>query len=478
MPVVSSATAVTILASPSRLTSSRISRVTNRKIELNRRIETRGTRVAVVGLGYVGLPLSVAIAEAGMTVVGIDVSPERVEAIAAGVSPIADVDSDVLCRLVESRSLTATTDVSKLAEVDVVLIAVPTPIDEQRVPDLSSVTAAAQVVAEHVRPGALVVLESTTYPGTTEEVVIPEFVARGFVPGLDLFVGYSPERIDPGNQKWHVDNTPKVVSGLTRDCLELTQAFYSTFVQRVVPVSTLGTAEITKLFENVFRIVNIALVNEFQGICESFGIDVWEVIEACSTKPFGFMPFYPGPGLGGHCVPVDPFYLAWKAHERQVPTEFIELAGRVNSEIAGRVVHKVSGLLNEAGKAMSSARIGVIGVAYKKNTADVRESPAIRIVEMLTGAGAEVSYHDPHVARFSPDGISMKSQPLTAAYLAAQDCVVILADHGSIDWQLITRHADVVLDTRNVLRRAVDKPPSRGEVGAAPPPELPARPLV
>ena len=306
-------------------------------------------------------------------------------------------------------------------------------------------------LAAVMRQGALVVLESTTYPGTTEEVVIPAFRSHGFRPGVDIFFGYSPERIDPGNPVWNVTNTPKVVSGLTKDCLEMTVALYSTVVDALVPVSNLKTAEITKLFENVFRIVNIALVNEFQVICDSFGIDVWEVLQACATKPYGFMPFYPGPGLGGHCVPVDPFYLAWKAREKRVNTEFIELAGRINANTPGYVVGKVARTLNLSRKAVNGSRVTLLGVAYKKNTADVRESPAIRIVELLHREGAVVSYHDPHVPAFTVNGLALSSHPCSAEFLAAQDCILVVTDHDAIDWTLVLQYAPMVVDTRNVL---------------------------
>jgi nucleotide sugar dehydrogenase len=414
--------------------------------QLAGRIGSRQARVVVVGLGYVGLPLAVAAAEAGFKTAGIDTAPERAEAISQGRSPIDDVQSERLA------SITASTDYSAAAEADIAVITVPTPIDEYRVPDLSAVSASARGLAARMKPGSLVVLESTTYPGTTEEVVVPAFRERGFRPGEDLFVAYSPERIDPGNRTWTLTNTPKLVAGLDDDSLDLASAFYGTFVERLVPVSTLATAEIGKLFENIFRIVNIALVNEFQVICDRFGIDVWEVIAACSTKPYGYMPFYPGPGLGGHCVPVDPFYLAWKAREKNVNTEFIELAGRINAVMPQYVASKLSAILNRAGKPMRNANVGVIGVAYKKNSADARESPAIRLIELLDEAGALVSYHDPNVPSFEAGGRGLASQALTPAYVDAQDCLVVIADHDAIDWEVV-RQARAVLDTRDVLRR-------------------------
>jgi UDP-N-acetyl-D-glucosamine dehydrogenase len=439
----------------------------SRKIALASKIEKRRAKVVVVGLGYVGLPLAVAIAGAGHRVVGIDLNPAKVSLVNQGRCDIDDVDPALLKSLVASGHLSASSDYRSAADADVAVVAVPTPIDEHRVPDLMFVRAAAEGLAGAVPAGCLVILESTTYPGTTEEVLLPPFRERGFVPGKDLFVGYSPERIDPGNTTWNVSNTPKVVAGLTRDCLDLTISFYGGFVERLVPVSTLRTAEITKLFENIFRIVNIALVNEFQTTCDGFGIDVWEVIDACATKPFGFMTFQPGPGLGGHCVPVDPFYLAWKARAMNINTEFIELAGRVNAGMPKYVLSKIDGLLNAKHQSLNGAHVSVLGVAYKKNTSDVRESPSIPLMELLASAGAHVTYHDPHVPALSVRDKDLKSEALTARYLATQDCTVIVADHDAIDWMLVLQYAPTVLDTRNVLGRL--RPESVRPVVAAPP---------
>jgi UDP-N-acetyl-D-glucosamine dehydrogenase len=330
---------------------------------------------------------------------------------------------------------------------------VPTPIDEHNVPILDAVRAASDSLASVMRPGSLVILESTTYPGTTEEIVVPSFTSRGLRPGDTIFIGYSPERIDPSNKVWNLTNTPKIVAGLTPQCLELVQAFYGSFVGKLVPVSDMKTAEITKLFENIFRVVNIALANELQVICDAFEIDVWEVIGACSTKPFGFMPFYPGPGLGGHCVPVDPFSLAYKARQKGVTAEFIELAGRVNAAMPGYVVNKVVRLLNSRRQALAGARIGLLGVAYKRNTSDVREAPAIKVLELLTAAGAAVSYHDPHVPELAAAGLLMRSEPELGRFLAAQDCVLVLTDHDATDWSLVKEHSNDVIDTRNAIGR-------------------------
>jgi UDP-N-acetyl-D-glucosamine dehydrogenase len=420
---------------------------------LRDRLEGRRARVAVIGLGYVGLPLSVAIAGAGFRVVGVDADERRVELVRRGRSHITDVSDTALSELVEAGRLHASSSFQAAAGVDVAVIAVPTPIDEHRTPDLSFVRSAVASVAEVLERQSLVVLESTTYPGTTEEIVAPALARRGFSPGADIFVGYSPERIDPGNRRFTLSNTAKVVSGLTPECLQLMATFYGSFVETIVAVSSLRTAEMTKLFENIFRIVNIALVNELQMTCDKFGIDVWEVIDACSTKPYGYMPFYPGPGLGGHCVPIDPFYLAWKARELRAQTEFIELAGRINATVPEYVVGKVVKALNAKRAPLSGSRVGVLGVAYKKNTSDVRESPATPVVEQLLAGGGLVSYHDPHVPVFEVDGDTLFSQPLTSEYLRAQDCILVVTDHDELDWPLVLRHATTVVDTRNALKR-------------------------
>ncbi len=421
--------------------------------ELLGKLNQRSATVAVVGLGYVGLPLGCALAEAGHRVIGIDLSTERVEGINAGQSHIEDVPPSQVRRLVQEKRLQATSEIEAAAKADVVIIAVPTPIDEYRVPDLGYVRAAALSLANVVGPGTLIVLESTTYPGTTEEVLVPAFIDRGFHPGVDLFVGYSPERIDPGNRDWDISTTPKVVSGLTQSCLELVVALYSSIVKTLVPVTSIRTAEIEKLFENIFRGVNIALVNEFQIICDAFGIDVWEVIRACSTKPYGYMPFYPGPGLGGHCVPVDPFYLAWKARQLNVNTEFIELSGRVNAKMPEYVVQKVERLLNSKQRALNGTKVGLLGVAYKRNSSDVRESPAIKVIELLLKEGAVVSYFDPHVPSVRVNGHELHSERSLDDFLVVQEAAVIVTDHDSIDWIKVLEFAPIIVDTRNVMGR-------------------------
>jgi nucleotide sugar dehydrogenase len=416
--------------------------------DLIKRLQNREATVCVVGLGYVGLPVAVAIGQAGHQVIGVDMAETRVEQINSGLSYIDDVQTAAVGQLVRSGHLTASVG---FEAADVAVIAVPTPLDAGRTPDLTFVRQAARGLAEVMRAGSLVVLESTTYPGTTEEIVVPEFTRKGFTPGQDLFVAYSPERIDPGNKRWTLRNTPKVIGGLNSESLEAAVEFYGGFVDTLVPAPDLKTAEMTKLFENTFRLINIGLVNEFTTICESFGVDIWTVIDACTSKPFGFMPFYPGPGAGGHCIPIDPAYLAWKAREREVSTDFIDLASRINHNMPGRVLERVTHQLNETRLALNSARVGVLGVAYKKNSSDVRESPAIRLLELLHDAGARVSYHDPHVPALRLDVHELRSQPLTADYLDGLDCVVVVADHDAIDWSLVQHHAQAVVDTRGVF---------------------------
>lgn len=421
-------------------------------------IAGRQATVAVVGLGYVGLPLAVAVAEAGFHVIGIDRDAEKVRALQGGRSYVEDVEAGDIERLVAQKRLHFCTDGEAATPASVALIAVPTPIDETQLPDLRFVRDAAQRVAGIVRPPAVVILESTVYPGATEEILAPVFEARGWIPGRDIFLGYSPERIDPGNELWRIGNTPKIIAGLTADCLDVAVAFYATFVTRLVPVSNIRTAETAKLFENTFRMVNIALVNEFKVICDAFGIDAWEALGACKTKPYGFMPFQPGPGLGGHCIPVDPFYLAWKAREKQVPTEFIELAGRINGAMPAYVVGQAAALLNAQGRALNGSRVALLGAAYKRNSSDVRESPAIRVAQLLLNAGAIVTYHDPHVPSLRVDSVELRSEAWAPEYLSGQDCIIVITDHDAIDWTQMVPYAHKVVDTRNALGRLQPSP--------------------
>jgi UDP-N-acetyl-D-glucosamine dehydrogenase len=403
--------------------------------------------VAIVGAGYVGMPLARVFADAGKTVVLVDVSEDVVAGINRGESHIGDVSSESLKELVDSGLVSATTDYDVLREVDAILIALPTPLSSQREPDLTIVTGAVEQIAPRLSKGQLVVLESTTYPGTTRDAVRPILESSGLKAGVDFHLAFSPERVDPGRSDWTTHNTPKLVGGLTPACTEKAAELYGSAVQTVIPVSSPETAEMTKLLENIFRAVNIALVNELAQLCERMGIDVWEVVEAAETKPFGFMSFKPGPGLGGHCIPIDPFYLTWKAREYDFYTEFIDLAGKVNANMPYFCRSLISQALNHgAQKSLKGSRILVLGVSYKADIDDVRESPAEKIVELLRKAGAELSYHDPYVAEF--DGMrSVDYAP------ESYDCVVIVTAHGSIDYADLVERAQIVVDLRNATGR-------------------------
>jgi UDP-N-acetyl-D-glucosamine dehydrogenase len=404
--------------------------------------------IAIVGAGYVGVPLARVFAEAGKRVVLVDVAPERVEMLNRGESYIEDVPSDVLARLV-ADGLSATTDFDVVADTDAILVAVPTPLSRQREPDLSFVMSAVLSIAQRLRKGHLVVLEATTYPGTTREEVLPALERTGLKAGEEFHLAFSPERVDPGNERWTTRNVPKVVGGITPACTERAAALYEEAIEQVHRVSTPEAAELTKLLENIFRSVNIALVNELAQLCDRMRIDIWEVIDAAATKPFGFMRFSPGPGLGGHCIPIDPFYLTWKAREFDFYTEFIELAGKVNESMPYFCRSLVSQALNHAReKSLKNARVLVLGVAYKPDIGDMRESPALKLISLLQNAGALVSYHDPHVPSFD-DGdhrLAMESVPLEPA---AYDCVVIVTDHSSIDYDRLVDEALLVVDLRN-----------------------------
>jgi UDP-N-acetyl-D-glucosamine dehydrogenase len=403
--------------------------------------------LAVIGAGYVGLPLAQTFAEAGCSVVLVDVVPAVVEALNRGESHIEDVSSEALRPLVESGLLGATTAYEEAGEADAVLIALPTPLSKQREPDLSIVESAVRRLAPHVRKGQVIVLESTTYPGTTREVVLPLLEAEGLHAGEDFHLAYSPERVDPGREDWTTKTTPKIVGGVTPACTEAAAALYRRALETVHTVSTPEAAELTKLLENIFRSVNIALVNELAQLCDRMNIDVWEVVEAAATKPFGFMPFKPGPGLGGHCIPIDPFYLTWKAREYGFYTEFIELAGKVNESMPYFCRSLVSQALNHAKqRSLKGSRILVVGVAYKPDIGDMRESPAVKLIALLENAGADVSYHDPFVPELSENGLVMSSVALDPA---AHDCVVIVTNHSGIDYDRLVDDAQLVVDLRN-----------------------------
>jgi len=423
---------------------------------LKRRLAATPT-VGVIGLGYVGLPLAVAFADSGATVIGLDVDPTRVARVRAGESFIEDVSTETLGRLVTAERLTATDDIAAFKDADAIVICVPTPLGKSKEPDISYIVSAADAVAGVIRRGQLVVLESTTYPGTTQEILLPRFEARGLKAGEDFFLAFSPERIDPGNRRYTLREIPKVVGGLTPACLELATALYARVTRQIVPVSAPETAEMVKLFENTFRSVNIALVNEFAIMCRRLGISVWEVIGAAATKPFGFMPFYPGPGLGGHCLPSDPHYLSWRVRLEGYEPRFIAFADEINRQMPAYVVQLVADAFNDRGRAVRGARVLVLGVAYKPNVADTRDSPAIEIIQTLLAKGARVAYHDPLVPSLTLDRTTLESIAWRDADLAGRDLVLILTGHRGYDWGAIVREARLVVDTRNAT---ADVPPA------------------
>jgi UDP-N-acetyl-D-glucosamine dehydrogenase len=402
--------------------------------------------LAIIGAGYVGLPLARCFADTGMSVVLLDIDAARVSAINNGESYVEDVPSEALAALVEDGKVAASTDYDALRETDAVVVALPTPLSPNREPDLSIVLGAVRKIGERLRRGHLVVLESTTYPGTTREEVLPILEASGLTVGEDFFLAFSPERIDPGREDWTVTTTPKVVGGITPACTERACELYSRAIDNVFSVSSPEAAELTKLLENIFRSVNIALVNELAQLCDRMSVDVWEVIDAAATKPFGFMSFKPGPGLGGHCLPVDPFYLAWKAREYDFYTEFIELAGKVNENMPYFCLEKITRALNSQEKAVKGSRVHLVGVAYKADVGDLRESPALKLIQLLRDEGAEISYHDPHVPELPEHGLS--SQELDGS-LANADCVAIVTAHSGIDYERLAERASLVVDFRN-----------------------------
>lgn len=420
---------------------------------LAEKIRSRSARVGVVGLGYVGLPLAVEYANAGYDVTGIDLSEAKVARVNAGDSYVGDIASSVLGPLVEKDLLRATADFSSIRDLDTINICVPTPLRKTKDPDMSYIVAACEQIAEYLHPGMLVILESTTYPGTTDELVLPMLAKSGLQVGKDFFLCFSPERVDPGNPKFQTKNIPKVVGGTTQACTEIGKLFYEQALERVVPVSSTQVAEMVKLLENTYRMINIGLVNEMAQMCDGMGINVWEVIDAAATKPFGFMPFYPGPGLGGHCIPIDPFYLSWKTKQAGIEARFIELAGYVNGQMPHFVVTKVQNALNEVRKPLKGARVLVYGVAYKRDIDDVRESPALDIMMLLKRRGAQISYFDPHVPSLHLEDELMFSTDPKAAQDA--DCVVIVTDHSSFDYKALVQDAALIMDTRNALKGLV-----------------------
>jgi UDP-N-acetyl-D-glucosamine dehydrogenase len=416
------------------------------------RLESKRARIGVVGLGYVGLPLAVEFAKAGFQVTGFEIDAKRAATLNRGISYIQDVSTADVRALVRAGRLRATLDFRALSTMDVVDICVPTPLRKTKDPDVSYIVAAVQEAAPRLKKGQLVVLESTTYPGTTDELVLPMLASRGHTVGKDFFLAFSPERVDPGNPTYQTKNIPKVVGGVTPTCTTCVAALYATIMDKVVPVTSTRVAEMVKLLENTFRSVNIGMVNELALMCDKMKIDVWEVIEAAKTKPFGFMPFYPGPGLGGHCIPIDPFYLSWKAKEVGFEARFIELAGSVNSGMPHHVAKRVGEALNSIRKPLRGSKVLVLGVAYKADIDDVRESPSLDIMETLQQDGVAVSFADPHVPSIKFRGKTLKSKPLTPSTLRAADCVVIATAHKSVDYRAVAKYSRTIVDARNALK--------------------------
>ncbi len=419
--------------------------------ELKNKIESKTARVGIVGLGYVGLPLAMEFAKAGFPVTGIDVLNAKVEGLNRGQSHVQDVPGSEVARFIADKRFSATTDFSIVRELDTINICVPTPLRKTKDPDMSYIVSAVEQIAEHFHPGLLVILESTTYPGTTDELLLPTFEKTGLKVGEDFFLCFSPERVDPGNPVYQTSNTPKVVGGVTPACTEMGRLFFSQALDTVVPVSNTRVAEMVKLLENTFRMINIGLVNEMAIMCDGMGINVWEMIDAAATKPFGFMPFYPGPGLGGHCIPIDPFYLSWKTKQSGIEARFIELAGYINGNMPHFVVDKIQNALNDQAKSVKGSHVHIAGVAYKRNIDDMRESPALDVILLLQKRGARVTYSDPYVPQLKLDGLELKSEELIATASAA-DCVVIITDHSKFDYRELVAASNLVVDTRNALK--------------------------
>jgi UDP-N-acetyl-D-glucosamine dehydrogenase len=421
--------------------------------ELERKIASREARIGVIGLGYVGLPLAVEFAKVGFRVAGIDLDRSKVQNVRAGRSHVEDVPAAEVAELVRKRLLTARSDYKECSAYDAIFIAVPTPLRKTKDPDISYIVASLEEISKGIRPGQLIVLESTTYPGTTEEVLRPKLEAGGLRAGRDFFLAFSPERVDPGNKVWTTRNTPKVVGGCTSACTRMASLFYRQAIEKVHSVSSTQAAEMCKLLENTFRAVNIGLVNEIALMCEKLGLDVWEVIEGAATKPFGFMPFFPGPGIGGHCIPLDPHYLSWKLKTLNYSARFIELASEVNGHMPEVVVRRAAELLNSRRKSVKGSKVLVLGVAYKRDTGDTRESPALDVIRLLHEQGARVSFHDPYVREVQVDGGRMlRRRSLGPRTVGEADVVVIVTDHAAYDWDQIVRHAALILDTRNATR--------------------------
>jgi len=422
------------------------------KNELHQKLDDHSAKVVVLGLGYVGLPLAAVLAEAGFKVTGVDPDQEKISLLNQGISYIDDVDKEVIRNLTSKGNLSATSDFSVVAEADAVSICVPTPLRKTRDPDMSYIVEVSESIAPYIHPGMVVVLESTTYPGTTRELLLPKLIeGENLVVGENFFLAFSPERVDPGRENWTTINTPKVVGGITPACTEIASAFYEGALETVVPVSTTEVAEMTKLLENTYRMVNIGLVNEMAIMCDRMGINVWEVIDAAATKPFGFMKFTPGPGLGGHCIPIDPLFLSWKLRSLNYTARFIDLASEINTSMPRYVVNKVGEALNDRQKALKNSRVLILGAAYKPDIDDVRESPALDVIGLLQQNGAEVKYHDPFISQLKHENINLESVPDLMEAVASVDCVVIITNHSQYDYQQIYEKASCIMDARNAL---------------------------
>ena len=428
--------------------------------QLFQKISSGNAVIGVIGLGYVGLPLIDAFVSKGFSSIGYDVDPKKVEKLNAGQSYIAHIHEETIQSWLKENKFEATEDLNRLDEADVILICVPTPLSDSRDPDLTYVEKSTEAIAKRLRPGQLIVLESTTYPGTTRDVVLPILEKTGLQVGKDFFLAYSPEREDPGNPDFQARSIPKVVGGIESESLRHANELYSKAITSTVPVSNCEIAEACKILENTYRSINIAMVNELKMLFQKIGIDVWEVIDAAKTKPFGFQAFYPGPGLGGHCIPIDPFYLSWVARKHEIPTKFIELAGEINTSMPNYVIQQLAVALNQQGKPIRGSKIGILGVAYKKDVDDPRESPSFKLMELLSELGAELSYSDPHIPHLPKmrhfDVPELSSQDLTEAYLSGLDCALIATDHTAFDWELIVKHSPLVLDTRNATKHVTD----------------------
>ena len=424
--------------------------------ELSNKIQTRNAKIGIIGMGYVGIPLGLEFVKAGFTVIGFDKDKKRVDDINNGKQVMKHISSKLMSRFIEKDNGSATNDFTKIQNTDCLIICVPTPLDEHEQPNMSYIESATNEISKNLSKGQLIILESTTYPGTTREIVMPLLEKSDLKAGDDFFLAYSPEREDPGNKDFSVAKIPKVMGGYTENCLQITSELYETIVSETVKVSSLETAESTKLMENIFRAVNIAMVNELKLVLDRMGVNIWEVIDAAKTKPFGFMPFYPGPGMGGHCIPIDPFYLSWKAKEFNTEAKFIELAGEINRKMTENIAHRIGKALNDDKKSIRESKILLIGLAYKKDIDDVRESPAIKIMNLLKYKGANIDYHDPFVNKFE----NIQSIDLTANNIKKYDLIAITTDHSKIDYELIGKHASIIVDTRNIMSH-IEKPKAR-----------------